>query len=115
MKQSTKGALLSGLVFPGLGQLIHKHKARGFGFMAAVLACIVVIIVKATELAQASLQQMQAEGKAITDEAVQQAAQQAMHNPASQTLSLALIALLICWLASIVDAWMVGNKLDKQS
>jgi hypothetical protein len=29
MKKSLKGALLSGLVFPGVGQMALKHKARG--------------------------------------------------------------------------------------
>ena len=36
MKNSLKGALLSGLVFPGLGQVVLKHYKRGFALMLTV-------------------------------------------------------------------------------
>ena len=38
MKNSMKGALLSGLVFPGLGQIALKRYRRGFALMLTVMA-----------------------------------------------------------------------------
>lgn len=40
MNNSLKGALLSGVVFPGLGQIILKHYKRGIALMFWVLAGI---------------------------------------------------------------------------
>ena len=43
MRKSLKGALLSGLVFPGYGQFVMKHYIRGVLLMLMGLACLVVI------------------------------------------------------------------------
>jgi hypothetical protein len=36
MKNSLKGALLSGLVFPGLGQVFFRHYLRGIALMLVI-------------------------------------------------------------------------------
>ncbi len=46
MKNSLKGAFLSGLIFPGLGQIILKHYKRGTVIMLTVLVGMSVFIVK---------------------------------------------------------------------
>ena len=42
MNNSLKGALLSGLVFPGLGQIILKHHTRGIAFIIIVSVSLFV-------------------------------------------------------------------------
>ena len=47
MNNALKGALLSGLVFPGLGQVNLKHYKRGIALMLIVSISLLVIVVKA--------------------------------------------------------------------
>ena len=49
MPNSFKAALLSGLVFPGLGQIVLKHHKRGIALMLVVLACLMAIVVKGVQ------------------------------------------------------------------
>jgi TM2 domain-containing membrane protein YozV len=44
MKKSTKGILLSGLVYPGVGQLILGHVASGIVFIILATAGLIVLI-----------------------------------------------------------------------
>ena len=46
MNNSLKGALLSGLVFPGLGQIMLKHYKRGFVLMLAITATLMAVLIK---------------------------------------------------------------------
>ncbi len=40
MNNAAKGALLSGFVVPGLGQLVFKHYLRGGFFLLVVCSCL---------------------------------------------------------------------------
>jgi TM2 domain-containing membrane protein YozV len=51
MKKSIKGALLSGLVFPGLGQIVLRRYKSGIAFVLITLAGLVLIIMKAVQQA----------------------------------------------------------------
>ena len=112
MKNSLKGALLSGLVFPGLGQTILKHYKRGLVLMLAVSASMLVIIVKAVQQAVTILEKIEAQGGAIDMNTISKAATQASTTSDSLTFYLALLLIILCWIFSVVDAYRIGKKKD---
>jgi len=46
MNNSLKGALLSGFVFPGLGQVMLKHYKRGAVLILVVTASVLAFLIK---------------------------------------------------------------------
>jgi hypothetical protein len=49
MTRSTKAALLSGLVFPGVGHMVLKRFLRGSILMLSALTALLVIVTKVTK------------------------------------------------------------------
>ena len=77
MKNALKGALLSGLVFPGLGQVNLRHYKRGIVLMLIVSVSLLVIVVKAVLQAFTILEKIELEGRAIDMSAILNATTQA--------------------------------------
>ena len=103
---------MSGLVFPGAGQLWFKQYLKGGAFVLAVSASMAVIVMKAVHQALAILEKAEAEGGAIDMVAIMNSASRASATANDLSSCLALTALVVCWIASVVDAYLVGRKLD---
>ncbi|MBL7207645.1 MAG: hypothetical protein ISS67_03880, partial [Desulfobacterales bacterium] len=112
MNNSLKGALLSGLAFPGLGRVILKHYKRGIALMLTVSAGLLVIIVKAVQQAVTIPEKIKSGGGAIDMNAVSKAATQASTTSDSLIFNLVLLLIIFCWIFSIVDAYRIGKKKD---
>jgi hypothetical protein len=112
MNNSLKGALLSGLVFPGLGQVVLKHYKRGAVIMLTVLASLSVVVIKAIQLALSILENIDSEGVGISMRDISDAATQASTTSGSTTLNLVSFLLILCWIIGVVDAYRIGKKKD---
>lgn len=112
MKPSTRAALLSGLVFPGTGQIHLKHRRRGVAIMVCVLAGIGVIVWRATVKAFPILEQLQSRSERIDMETVLQLARTSSADPFPYS-TLVLFFLVCCWLFSIVDAYRIGKRAEQ--
>ncbi len=112
MNNSLKGALLSGLIFPGLGQVVLKHYKRGAVIMLAVLVSLSVVVVKAVQHALAILEKIELEGWAISMSTISNAATLASTNSGSLTFNLLLLFIIVCWIIGVVDAYRIGRKKD---
>lgn len=112
MKNSLKGALLSGLVFPGLGQMVLQQAKRGAALMLITLLSMAVIVVKTVQKAFAVLEKMKAEGAAMDIRAVSDAAAQATTASESFLLNALLLVIVVCWIFGIVDAYRIGKRKD---
>lgn len=108
MKSAVKAALLSGFVFPGLGQIYLKRYWRGTVIMLFVLAGISVIIGMVTISTLDNLKKMQSQGSvdmgAISNLAI---ASSANHSYCYDAL---LLFVACCWLFSIIDAYRIGKR-----
>jgi hypothetical protein len=112
MKKSLKAALLSGLIFPGVGQFWLKHALRGSALVAAVSASLAVIVVKVSQQAFAILEKIESEGGAVDLVAIANAA-----NASSATdgaIKIATLVLVASWVVSMVDAYVLGSKKDRE-
>ena len=112
MKNSLKGALLSGLVFPGLGQIVLKRYTRGVVLVLAVIAALVVMIVTAVQQAYAILESLETEGSVPDSETIRLAAEQAAAASDSRIIPAMALLIVICWIVGIIDAYRVGRQQD---
>ena len=112
MNNALKGALWSGLVFPGLGQVVLKHYKRGAIIMLTVLVSLAVMTLKAVESAFAILEKIELQGGAINMSTISNAATQASTSSGSPTFNLLLLWIIICWIIGVIDAYRIGRKKD---
>src|SRR5512147_1488959 len=112
MKNSLKGALLSGLVFPGLGQIALKRYQRGFALMLVVMAGLYVMIVTAVQQAYAILDSIETEGGLPDTDTITQVAAQAATSSDSLVITAVSLLLMVCWIVGIIDAYRIGKQKD---
>lgn len=112
MNNSLKGALLSGLIMPGLGQVVLKRYKRGVVIMLTVLVSLTVIIVKAVQQALVILENIELEGGAIDMSTISNAATQASTGSGSLVFNLLLLLIIVSWIIGTVDAYRIGRKID---
>ena len=108
MKQSTKAALLSGLAFPGLGQLIFlKRPKRGLAFLLPSLAATIWLMSGLWQ-ATATLMDEALSGRLAPDPVAM--AERLHQSSATSGADAASWIIVICWLASIIDALLIRDK-----
>jgi hypothetical protein len=112
MSKALKGALLSGLVFPGLGEFVLKSYGRGVAFVVLTLACLGTLVGTAVQRAEVALEVVQAAGEAVDLDTISKAASDAVTHGGGGLALAALLLLALCWVASIVDAYWIGRKAD---
>ena len=110
MNNALKGALLSGLIFPGLGQVALKHYKRGAVIMLTVIVSLAVVTAKAVQLALAILEKIELEGGIISMNTILNATTQASANSGSFTFNLLFLLIGVCWIAGTIDAYIIGKK-----
>ena len=112
MNNSLKGALLSGLIFPGLGQVALKHYKRGGVIILTVIVSLAVVVVKATQYTLAILEKIELEGGIISINTILDAATQASADSGNLTLNLLFLLICVFWVLGTVDAYRIGRKID---
>ncbi|MCP4267500.1 MAG: hypothetical protein GY777_18375 [Candidatus Brocadiaceae bacterium] len=112
MKNSLKGALLSGLVFPGIGQLVQKNYVRGIALILASTAGLIIMGVKVYRQTLTILEAVDLKGGVINLSETVNNLSQASSASSSASYRCAMILLMICWVIGTIDAYMVGRKKD---
>lgn len=112
MSNSLTAALLSGLIFPGLGQVVLKRYRRGVVLMLIVVACLTVLVAKALQQAFAILRQIELAGGVIDIDAILNAATQSSTTSDSLVFNYVSLLLIVCWVFGVVDAYRIGKKKD---
>jgi len=110
MNQPVKAALLSALVFPGVGQIVNGHVKRGWTFVAIVAVLLVLIISKLMQQALLVLEELQKKGAAIDINEVSRISAEVVSFSDNLFLNITLLLLMATWLISIVDAYRAGKK-----
>ncbi len=113
MNNALKGALLSGVIFPGLGQVILKHYKRGIVLMFTVFASLMVIALKAVQHTLAILDKIELEGGVIDIKTITDAAARTSSPSDSLIYNAGLLLIVICWIFGTVDAYRIGKKKDQ--
>jgi len=102
-----RGVLLSGLVFPGLGQWTSGHRWRALAFggsSVVLLAAVVLRVMRETQ------RLMPEDPAAILDPALPFRLVVEIHRDNASFFFWATLAILAIWLASMIDAWTLGRS-----
>jgi len=109
MKSSLKGACLSGLVYPGAGQIFQKHYFRGIALIAIVTTSLSASILSAARQAQEILAAAAANGGSDMATLLHEAARLSAGRD-NRTVGVSSLLILGCWVVGIVDAYLSGKS-----
>lgn len=109
MKPSIKAALLSALVFPGIGHFTLRRPGRGCLFLVPTLVAALYVgrqVLQQVDVVMAKLQ----DGSMPLDP--QQLAGQLGTAPGADSplMTVASIVCVVCWAGSIIDSLLIGPK-----
>lgn len=114
MNNSIKGAFWSGLIFPGMGQIVLKHYVRGTIIILVVSISMIIIIAEAVEQALTTLEKLRLEGSAISMSVITRVVTEIatiFQNPTHQYL---ILMILSFWVISNIDAYLIGRKKERE-
>lgn len=100
-------ALLSGLVFPGSGQLYLKRIARGLAFIVPTAFAGSILFSSMFERAQDLLARVESGSVPLNADALMAAI--ARQGDPGILPTIAGWVLLACWIGSTIDAWLLGG------
>ncbi len=106
MKKAIISALCSGLVIPGLGQILNQHIKKGIVILAAVFFLFIFLVI---DLYMVLNQVFKASSPPPLDAKSLVEAFKAQ-NPT--ILYWIVVVFLLLWLYSVVDAFVYGLKVD---
>ena len=114
MKQSVRGALLSGLVFPGTGQIALKQYKRGTTLLLVSCICVTYVVKQVVAQAMTILERLDHVGT-LDLSTINNTVNQASASSSDLLVNLASILILVCWVYGIVDAYNIGKQIDSKS
>ena len=114
MRNALKGALLSGLVWPGVGQLVLGRSVRGAVLMGATMAALTVVAAKTVQYALAILAKLETAAGPPDIHLLARTALDTMAVIDRPLFHAALAALAVCWTVGVLDAWRLGARRDRK-
>jgi len=109
MNKPLKAALFSALIFPGAGQLLLKKFISASYFAVFAGVGLYLLFSNLMTRAQYIIEKVQ-RGEVAADLATITELVHQQSPIATESLSPALIILLVAWLVSVVEAYRVGKK-----
>jgi hypothetical protein len=97
-----KPVLLSGLVFPGLGQLVTGHPWRALGFGGGSVALLVAVVLRVIRETRRLLPEDEG---ALLDPALPFRLAVEVHRANAGFFLWATLGIVALWLGSMADAW----------
>ena len=115
MKPATKGMILSGLVYPGIGQMFLGRKYSGLGVMIVSTIALVVLIYRIVVRFYRSIDPLLdiLTAKTLTVQKFMMVLSQAAYSSCVVELA-SLIVFIFCWVAAVVHAYYLGINMDRR-
>jgi len=113
LKKSTKAALLSAFIFPGVGHVYLKKYMVGASLAGVSFAAIYYLVAKAVETALEITGKIQSGDVPLDIGAITELVSQQSSGADARMLNVATTALGICWLIGIVDSYRAGRAREQ--
>ena len=113
MKRSSKAALLSGLIFPGIGHIVLKQYLRGSVLMLFALAALSVIVTGIYQRALTIVDRINSGDIPVETGAIAELVSNSTSGADSFIENMAVIVLGVCWLIGIIDSYRLGVAQEK--
>ena len=108
MTRSIKAALLSGLIFPGVGHMILKQYLRGSILMLSALIALSVIVTKAINQALTIVDKINTGEIPVEAGAITELVSKSSSGAEGSILNIAALVVGACWLIGIIDSYRLG-------
>ena len=115
MRSSTKAALLSGLIFPGMGHLVLKQYLRGSVLMLSALIASSIIVTAVIQRALTIVDRINSGEISVETGAIAEMVSNSTNGVDSPIESISVIVLGACWLIGIIDSYRLGIAQEKQN
>jgi hypothetical protein len=113
MKKSSKAALLSGLIFPGIGHMVLKQHLRGSVLMLSALAAFSVIVTRIFQQALTIVDRINSGDVPVDTGAIAELVSNSTSGADSFIDNTAVLVLGACWLIGIIDSYRIGVAQEK--
>ena len=110
MNKSIKAALISGLIFPGIGQISIGHKKRGWVIILVNSLFLYMIINEIIQQASSLVEKIQKSGVPLDYDSISNKTSELVSFTDNSSLNILLMLLIISWFASVIDAYYLGKK-----
>jgi hypothetical protein len=113
MTRSTKIALLSGLIFPGIGHMVLKQYLRGSVLMISALIASSVIVTVVIQRALIIVDRINSGDIPVETGAIAEMVSNSTNGAGSLIQNISVIVLGACWLIGIIDSYRLGIAQEK--
>jgi hypothetical protein len=109
MNRSASAALLSALVFPGVGQLYLGRRLRGWLIVLVALAAALYVTVEVVGPVLGLVTEIE-DGRLALDPVLIAARLEQQGQAVNPLHTVAMLAMLACWMGATVDAYLLGRQ-----
>jgi hypothetical protein len=113
MTRSTKAALLSGLIFPGVGHMILKQYLRGSVLALSALIALSVIVTNAIKQALTIVDRINSGEIPLEAGAIAELASMPTSGAEGSILNIAALVFGTVWIIGIIDSYRLGIIQEK--
>ncbi len=113
MKRSSKAALLSGLIFPGIGHIVPTKYLRGSVLMLFALVALSLIVTNIYQRALTIVDRINSGDSPVDTGAIAEMVSDSASGADSFTENIAVIVLGACWLIGVIDSYRLGVAQEK--
>lgn len=110
MKKSTKAALMSALLFPGMGHIYLKKYVPGVSLICISLYAFYFYASKSIEKAFELTEKIRSGVIPLNVTGITEMVEQNTTAAEAHLLNIATTALVICWLVGIIDSYRIGTR-----
>ena len=116
MNKSLKAALLSALVFPGVGHFSLKKPIQGVLLSGVSIICLYFLITTSVDIAQQLIVKVQNGEIPMDVVKMSEIVSQQLEGSGGQRINIPSYLLMFCWIVGIIDSvrigWSRGNSDD---
>lgn len=113
MTRSTKAALLSGLIFPGVGHMVLKYYLLGSLLLFSALVALYVLVDRAVQRALTIVDRINSGEIPLEVGAISEAVANSTSGAGPLGDNAPVIVFAVCWLVGIIDSYRRGRVLDQ--
>jgi len=113
MTRSLKAALLSGLIFPGIGHMVLKQYLRGSILILFTLISLSVIVTVAVRGALSVVDSINSGEIPVESGAISELVSNSISGTDNLVVNISLIVVGVCWVVGIIDSYRLGITQDK--
>ena len=113
MKRSSKAALLSGLIFPGIGHIVLEKYLRGSVLILFALVALSVIVNRIYQRALTIVDRINSGDIPVDTGAIAEMVSNSTSGADSFIENIAVIVLGACWLIGVIDSYRLGVAQEK--